>query len=206
LQHQSASNFATVYVLEQLDALVMLSTRRVLRMKRGNGLYNVAIIGAGTAGLVAAAGTAGLGGRVALIERNQMGGDCLNFGCVPSKALISAARLIQQNRESEKWGLDRQEPRLFSRKSLSECARGARNSRRRIRKSASSHWGSMFSAAKRNLFRRTKSKSMAKTFARRISSLLLAGVPRSRKSMGSTKSHISPMKQSSMTWAKNLRA
>jgi len=75
-------------------------------------LYNVAVIGAGTAGLVTAAGTAGLGGRVALIERNKMGGDCLNFGCVPSKALISSARLIEQIRESEKWGLDRQEPQF----------------------------------------------------------------------------------------------
>src|SRR6266496_1946200 len=75
-------------------------------------LYNVVVIGAGTAGLVTAAGTAALGGRVALIERNLMGGDCLNFGCVPSKALISSARLIQQIRESEKWGLDRQVPRF----------------------------------------------------------------------------------------------
>jgi len=75
-------------------------------------LYNVAVIGAGTAGLVTAAGTAAVGGCVALIERNKMGGDCLNFGCVPSKALISSARLIQQIRESEKWGLDRQEPRF----------------------------------------------------------------------------------------------
>src|SRR6266496_4019333 len=75
-------------------------------------LYNVVVIGAGTAGLVTAAGTAALGGRVALIERNLMGGDCLIFGCVPSKALISSARLIQQIRESEKWGLDRQVPRF----------------------------------------------------------------------------------------------
>jgi len=81
-------------------------------MKKGEGVYNVVVIGAGTAGLVTAAGTAGLGGRVALIERNLMGGDCLNFGCVPSKALISSARLIQQIRESEKWGLDRQEPQF----------------------------------------------------------------------------------------------
>ena len=50
---------------------------------------------------------------MALIERNKMGGDCLNFGCVPSKALISSARLIQQIRESEKWGLDRQEPQFI---------------------------------------------------------------------------------------------
>ena len=74
--------------------------------------FNVVVIGAGTAGLVTAAGTAGLGGRVALIERNKMGGDCLNFGCVPSKALISSARLIRQIRDAEKWGLDRQEPQF----------------------------------------------------------------------------------------------
>jgi pyruvate/2-oxoglutarate dehydrogenase complex dihydrolipoamide dehydrogenase (E3) component len=81
-------------------------------MKKGEGIYNVIVIGAGTAGLVTAAGTAGLGGRVALIERNLMGGDCLNFGCVPSKALISSARLIQHIREAEKWGLDRQSPQF----------------------------------------------------------------------------------------------
>jgi pyruvate/2-oxoglutarate dehydrogenase complex dihydrolipoamide dehydrogenase (E3) component len=82
------------------------------RLTKGEGIYNVVVIGAGTAGLVTAAGTTGLGGRVALIERNLMGGDCLNFGCVPSKALISSARLIQQIRESEKWGLDRQSPQF----------------------------------------------------------------------------------------------
>jgi pyruvate/2-oxoglutarate dehydrogenase complex dihydrolipoamide dehydrogenase (E3) component len=81
-------------------------------MKKGDGVYNLVVIGAGTAGLVSAAGTAGLGGRVALIERNLMGGDCLNFGCVPSKALISSARLIERIRESEKWGLDRLEPQF----------------------------------------------------------------------------------------------
>ncbi len=81
-------------------------------MKKGEGIYNVVVIGAGTAGLVTAAGTAGLGGRAALIERNLMGGDCLNFGCVPSKALISSARLIQQIRDAEKWGLERQQPQF----------------------------------------------------------------------------------------------
>ncbi|HTQ23380.1 MAG TPA: mercuric reductase [Candidatus Binataceae bacterium] len=54
--------------------------------------YNLVVLGAGTAGLVAAAGAAGLGARVALVERRLMGGDCLNYGCVPSKALIRAAR------------------------------------------------------------------------------------------------------------------
>src|SRR5438128_4553517 len=94
-------------------------------MKRGEGVYNVVVIGAGTAGLVAAAGTAGLGGRVALIERNLMGGDCLNFGCVPSKALSSSARLIQQIREAEKWGLDQQLPQFAFEKIL-ERMRGRR--------------------------------------------------------------------------------
>ena len=79
---------------------------------KGEGIYNVVVIGGGTAGLVTAAGTAGLGGRVALIERNLMGGDCLNFGCVPSKALISSARLVQQIRDAEKWGLDQQSPQF----------------------------------------------------------------------------------------------
>jgi pyruvate/2-oxoglutarate dehydrogenase complex dihydrolipoamide dehydrogenase (E3) component len=53
--------------------------------------YNLVVLGAGTAGLVAAAGAAGLGARVALVERRLMGGDCLNYGCVPSKALIRAS-------------------------------------------------------------------------------------------------------------------
>jgi len=48
----------------------------------------VALIGTRTAGLVTAAGTAALGGRVALVERDRMGGDCLNTSCVPSKALL----------------------------------------------------------------------------------------------------------------------
>ncbi|MFO1460245.1 MAG: mercuric reductase [Verrucomicrobiota bacterium] len=53
--------------------------------------YDLVVIGAGTAGLVTAAGAAGLGARVALVERHLMGGDCLNAGCVPSKALLRSA-------------------------------------------------------------------------------------------------------------------
>ena len=56
------------------------------------GRYHLVVVGAGTAGLVSAAGAAGLGARVALVERHLMGGDCLNVGCVPSKAMIRAAR------------------------------------------------------------------------------------------------------------------
>src|ERR1700681_2313331 len=54
--------------------------------------YHLVVVGAGTAGLVAAAGAAGLGARVALVERHLMGGDCLNIGCVPSKAILRSAR------------------------------------------------------------------------------------------------------------------
>jgi pyruvate/2-oxoglutarate dehydrogenase complex dihydrolipoamide dehydrogenase (E3) component len=82
------------------------------RPPNGERIYNVVVIGAGTAGLVTAAGTAGLGGRVALIERHKMGGDCLNFGCVPSKALISSARLINSIRRAEDWGLRKTEPQF----------------------------------------------------------------------------------------------
>jgi pyruvate/2-oxoglutarate dehydrogenase complex dihydrolipoamide dehydrogenase (E3) component len=56
------------------------------------GRYQLVVIGAGTAGLVSASIAAGLGARVALIERHLMGGDCLNVGCVPSKAMLAAAR------------------------------------------------------------------------------------------------------------------
>lgn len=67
--------------------------------------YNMAVIGAGTAGLVIAAGAAGLGAKVALIERALMGGDCLNFGCVPSKALISASRVAASARRAGDHGV-----------------------------------------------------------------------------------------------------
>ena len=77
--------------------------------------YNLVVIGAGTAGLVAAAGAAGLGARVALIERQLMGGDCLNFGCVPSKALIRSARAAYAVREARTFGIGASvEPADFS--------------------------------------------------------------------------------------------
>ena len=67
--------------------------------------YNLVVIGGGTAGLVTAAGAAGLGAKVALIERHLLGGDCLNVGCVPSKALIRAARAAAEARAGARFGV-----------------------------------------------------------------------------------------------------
>lgn len=66
--------------------------------------YDLVVIGAGTAGLVCAAGAAGLGASVALVERHLLGGDCLNTGCVPSKALIAASRVWHAVRNGEEMG------------------------------------------------------------------------------------------------------
>src|SRR6266581_2245938 len=67
--------------------------------------YNLVVIGAGTAGLVAAAGAAALGAKVALIEHHLLGGDCLNYGCVPSKGLIRAARAIRDAQTAGEFGV-----------------------------------------------------------------------------------------------------
>jgi pyruvate/2-oxoglutarate dehydrogenase complex dihydrolipoamide dehydrogenase (E3) component len=67
--------------------------------------YNLVVLGAGTAGLISAAGAAGLGARVALIEREFLGGDCLNVGCVPSKALIRASRAAAEVRDAHDYGV-----------------------------------------------------------------------------------------------------
>ena len=67
--------------------------------------YNLVVIGAGTAGLVVAAGAAGLGAKVALIEKNLMGGDCLNVGCVPSKTIIRSSRVVADITQAKKFGV-----------------------------------------------------------------------------------------------------
>ncbi len=66
--------------------------------------YRLVVIGGGTAGLVAAHGAAALGAKVALIERHILGGDCLNVGCVPSKAIIRTARVYAEMRNAEQYG------------------------------------------------------------------------------------------------------
>ena len=79
--------------------------------------YNLVVVGAGTAGLVAAHAAAALGAKVALIERDLLGGDCLNVGCVPSKTIIRTSRLYAEMRNAEHYGAQTpgRYPRRFSR-------------------------------------------------------------------------------------------
>lgn len=74
--------------------------------------YQLVVIGAGPAGLIVAAGAAGLGARVALIERDLMGGDCLNVGCVPSKTLLRSARAAADVRRAREFGVRTAEPEV----------------------------------------------------------------------------------------------
>jgi pyruvate/2-oxoglutarate dehydrogenase complex dihydrolipoamide dehydrogenase (E3) component len=69
------------------------------------GRYDLVVIGAGTGGLITALIASSLGARVALVERHLMGGDCLNVGCVPSKAVIRGAQIIHEAREAARFGM-----------------------------------------------------------------------------------------------------
>jgi pyruvate/2-oxoglutarate dehydrogenase complex dihydrolipoamide dehydrogenase (E3) component len=72
---------------------------------RPRGRYDLVVVGGGTAGLVSAMGAAALGARVALVERHLLGGDCLNVGCVPSKALLRSAKAIGEARRASRLGI-----------------------------------------------------------------------------------------------------
>ena len=67
--------------------------------------YDLVVIGGGTAGLVCATGAAGLSARVALVERFRLGGDCLNTGCVPSKAMLRSSRAVAESRLGASLGI-----------------------------------------------------------------------------------------------------
>jgi pyruvate/2-oxoglutarate dehydrogenase complex dihydrolipoamide dehydrogenase (E3) component/uncharacterized membrane protein YdjX (TVP38/TMEM64 family) len=84
-----------------------LSTRRVYKghKKPKKFDYNLIAIGAGSAGLVTTYIGSAVKAKVALIEKHKMGGDCLNTGCVPSKALIRSAKLLHEAKESQKYGI-----------------------------------------------------------------------------------------------------
>ena len=75
-------------------------------------MYDLAVIGAGSAGLSVAAAAAQFGESVVLFEKGEMGGDCLNYGCVPSKSLLAAAKAAQAQRSSAHFGVATVEPKV----------------------------------------------------------------------------------------------
>ena len=91
-----------------------LQARRVYRGYRRPARYdyNLIVVGAGSAGLVSAYIGAAVKAKVALVEKHQMGGDCLNTGCVPSKALLRTARLLAEARDSARYGVEALEARF----------------------------------------------------------------------------------------------
>src|ERR1051326_1122152 len=88
--------------------------------------FDVVVIGGGTAGLVTASGCARLGRKVALIEKHNLGGDCLWTGCVPTKALVASAKLAHQMRNANAFGLEAHEPKISPR-AVMESMRAARH-------------------------------------------------------------------------------
>ena len=103
--------------------LFPLITKKVLDIFKRNKIYakwnhlkpakfdrNVVVIGAGAAGLVTAYIAAAVKAKVTLVEAHKMGGDCLNYGCVPSKALIKSAKVAQQIRQADHYGLKASQP------------------------------------------------------------------------------------------------
>ncbi|MBE2220995.1 MAG: mercuric reductase [Anaerolineae bacterium] len=70
-----------------------------------NGRYNLLVIGGGSAGLVCAVGAAGVGAKVALVEKHLLGGDCLNTGCVPSKSVIRSAKVMGEIQKAADFGV-----------------------------------------------------------------------------------------------------
>ena len=84
-----------------------LAARRIYKaFKRPTGFdYNLIVIGAGSAGLVSSYIGSAVKAKVALVEKHRMGGDCLNTGCVPSKALLRTARLLAEARDSQRYGI-----------------------------------------------------------------------------------------------------
>ena len=98
-----------------------LLSKKLLALLQGRRVYagwnkpkkfdrNLIVIGAGSAGLVSAYIAAATKAKVTLIEANKMGGDCLNYGCVPSKALIASAKLVQQIKHAEAYGVKTSSP------------------------------------------------------------------------------------------------
>jgi dihydrolipoamide dehydrogenase len=94
--------------------LSLIKSRRFLKnfKKPKKFDYNMIVIGGGSAGLVSSYIAAAVKAKVALIEKHKMGGDCLNTGCVPSKALIKSAKMLSYYKRAEEFGIEAQAPKV----------------------------------------------------------------------------------------------
>ncbi len=111
-----------LFPLAARKAAAMIQTKKQLAPypRPRQFMYNLVVIGAGSAGLVSSYIAATVRARVALVEADKMGGDCLNTGCVPSKALIRSAKIVAQAAKAQAYGLERAEltvdfPRVMAR-------------------------------------------------------------------------------------------
>jgi dihydrolipoamide dehydrogenase len=105
-----------------IGVLPILSKSIIAWIKSGKALrkfkkpkrfdYNMVVIGGGSAGLVSAYIAAAVKAKVAIIEKHKMGGDCLNTGCVPSKALIRSAKILSYMRRAEEFGIEKIQPQI----------------------------------------------------------------------------------------------
>lgn len=107
-----------VFPLIAKKVLAMIKARRVYAQYKKPSHFdrNLIVIGAGAGGLVTAYIAAAVKAKVTLVEAHKMGGDCLNYGCVPSKALIKSAKLAKQIRQADHYGLHSSEPGFSFRK------------------------------------------------------------------------------------------
>ncbi|OGS52362.1 MAG: pyridine nucleotide-disulfide oxidoreductase [Erythrobacter sp. RIFCSPHIGHO2_12_FULL_63_10] len=110
------ASFAALGLLPWIGKWIMgaIKRRRVYARWTRPGKYdrNLVVIGAGAAGLVSSYIAATVKAKVTLVEAGKMGGDCLNYGCVPSKALIKSARVAEQMRHADRYGLIGAEPQF----------------------------------------------------------------------------------------------
>ena len=93
--------------------------------------FDLAVIGGGAGGLVVATGGARLGAKIALIEKDRLGGDCLWHGCVPSKTLLKSARVAHAMRHADRWALAPADPQPDLARVMAHVARRRRGHRRR---------------------------------------------------------------------------
>lgn len=110
------ASFAALGALPWIGKWIMAATKRrrvYARWRRPRRFdRNLVVIGAGAAGLVSSLIGATVRAKVTLVEASKMGGDCLNYGCVPSKALIKSARIAEAMRHADRYGLEGTDPRF----------------------------------------------------------------------------------------------